>query len=67
MELKLSSQDAAFRDEVRAFIAENYPQDMSVPIPPPKVWSASGRCLNARPSAQATPASYRMARQPASS
>ena len=30
MELKLSTEDAAFRDEVRAFIAENYPQEMRV-------------------------------------
>jgi NAD(P)-dependent dehydrogenase (short-subunit alcohol dehydrogenase family) len=28
VELKLSREDAAFRDEVRAFIAENYPQEM---------------------------------------
>ena len=33
MELKLSSEDAAFRDEVRAFIAENYPAEMRVPNP----------------------------------
>jgi alkylation response protein AidB-like acyl-CoA dehydrogenase len=33
MELNLSSEDAAFRDEVRAFIAENYPQAMRVPNP----------------------------------
>ena len=33
MELKLSREDAAFRDEVRAFIAENYPQEMRVPNP----------------------------------
>src|SRR2546425_4730717 len=33
MELDLSSEDAAFRDEVRAFIAENYPQEMRVPNP----------------------------------
>jgi alkylation response protein AidB-like acyl-CoA dehydrogenase len=33
MELSLSSEDAAFRDEVRAFIAENYPQEMHVPNP----------------------------------
>jgi alkylation response protein AidB-like acyl-CoA dehydrogenase len=33
MELKLSKQDAAFRDEVRAFIAANYPQEMRVPNP----------------------------------
>jgi hypothetical protein len=33
MELALSSEDAAFRDEVRAFIAENYPQEMRVPNP----------------------------------
>src|ERR1700692_4788111 len=33
MELKLSNEDAAFRDEVRAFIAENYPQEMRVPNP----------------------------------
>jgi len=30
MELKLSSEDAAFRDEVRSFIAENYPQEMRI-------------------------------------
>src|SRR5260221_11140748 len=33
MELHLSSEDAAFRDEVRAFIAENYPAEMRVPNP----------------------------------
>ncbi len=33
MELDLSSEDAAFRDEVRAFIAENYPAEMRVPNP----------------------------------
>jgi len=33
MELSLSSEDAAFRDEVRAFIADNYPQEMRVPNP----------------------------------
>src|SRR5271169_2981265 len=33
MELTLSPEDAAFRDEVRAFIAENYPQEMRVPNP----------------------------------
>src|SRR6202051_2046889 len=33
MELKLSNEDAAFRDEVRAFIAGNYPQAMRVPNP----------------------------------
>jgi alkylation response protein AidB-like acyl-CoA dehydrogenase len=33
MELNLSSEDAAFRDEVRAFIAENYPREMRVPNP----------------------------------
>src|ERR1700678_4208355 len=33
MELSLSKQDAAFRDEVRAFIADNYPQAMRVPNP----------------------------------
>ncbi|MDU1670345.1 MAG: acyl-CoA dehydrogenase family protein, partial [Bradyrhizobium sp.] len=33
MELKLSKEDAAFRDEVRAFIAENYPAEMRVPNP----------------------------------
>ena len=33
MELDLSSEDAAFRDEVRAFIAENYPVEMRVPNP----------------------------------
>ena len=33
MELNLSSEDAAFRDEVRTFIAENYPREMRVPNP----------------------------------
>jgi alkylation response protein AidB-like acyl-CoA dehydrogenase len=33
MELSLSSEDAAFRDEVRVFIAENYPREMRVPNP----------------------------------
>ena len=33
MELQLSSEDAAFRDEVRGFIAENYPTEMRVPNP----------------------------------
>src|ERR1700722_14861198 len=33
MELSLSKEDAAFRDEVRAFIAENYPPEMRVPNP----------------------------------
>jgi alkylation response protein AidB-like acyl-CoA dehydrogenase len=33
MEPNLSSEDAAFRDEVRSFIAENYPQEMRVPNP----------------------------------
>jgi alkylation response protein AidB-like acyl-CoA dehydrogenase len=33
MELTLSPDDATFRDEVRAFIAENYPQEMRVPNP----------------------------------
>jgi len=33
MELNLSKEDAAFRDEVRSFIAENYPQEMRVPNP----------------------------------
>src|SRR6202051_662258 len=33
MEPNLSSEDAAFRDEVRTFIAENYPQEMRVPNP----------------------------------
>src|ERR1700736_1828141 len=33
MELALSPEDAAFRDEVRAFIAENYPREMRVPNP----------------------------------
>lgn len=33
MELNLSTEDEAFRDEVRAFIAENYPQEMRVPNP----------------------------------
>jgi alkylation response protein AidB-like acyl-CoA dehydrogenase len=33
MELSLSKEDAAFRDEVRAFIADNYPQAMRVPNP----------------------------------
>src|ERR1700752_2315907 len=33
MELALSREDAAFRDEVRAFIAQNYPAEMRVPNP----------------------------------
>jgi alkylation response protein AidB-like acyl-CoA dehydrogenase len=33
MELALSPEDAAFRDEVRAFIADNYPAEMRVPNP----------------------------------
>jgi alkylation response protein AidB-like acyl-CoA dehydrogenase len=33
MELNLSNEDAAFRDEVRSFIAENYPAEMRVPNP----------------------------------
>jgi alkylation response protein AidB-like acyl-CoA dehydrogenase len=33
MELNLSKEDQAFRDEVRAFIAENYPAEMRVPSP----------------------------------
>jgi len=33
MELPLSPEDAAFRDEVRAFIAENYPKEMRVANP----------------------------------
>jgi len=33
MELSLSCGDTAFRDEVRAFISENYPQEMRVPNP----------------------------------
>jgi alkylation response protein AidB-like acyl-CoA dehydrogenase len=33
MELTLSPEDAAFRDEVRAFIKENYPAEMRVPNP----------------------------------
>jgi alkylation response protein AidB-like acyl-CoA dehydrogenase len=33
MELQLSSEDAAFRDDVRGFIAENYPTEMRVPNP----------------------------------
>src|SRR3954466_12946333 len=33
MELNLSSEDAAFRDEVRAFIKDNYPAAMRVPNP----------------------------------
>src|SRR5881227_1381180 len=33
MELALSPEDATFRDEVRAFIAENYPKEMRVPNP----------------------------------
>jgi alkylation response protein AidB-like acyl-CoA dehydrogenase len=31
MELNLSKEDAAFRDEARTFIAENYPREMRVP------------------------------------
>ena len=33
MELNLSKEDAAFRDEVRAFVAKNYPTEMRVPNP----------------------------------
>jgi alkylation response protein AidB-like acyl-CoA dehydrogenase len=33
VELSLSSEDAAFRDEVRAFIADNYPAEMRVSNP----------------------------------
>src|SRR6516225_1512747 len=33
MELAVSPEDAAFRDEVRAFIADNYPAEMRVPNP----------------------------------
>jgi alkylation response protein AidB-like acyl-CoA dehydrogenase len=33
MELTLSREDLAFRDEVRAFIAANYPAEMRVPNP----------------------------------
>jgi alkylation response protein AidB-like acyl-CoA dehydrogenase len=33
MELALSPEDAAFRDDVRAFIKENYPAEMRVPNP----------------------------------
>jgi alkylation response protein AidB-like acyl-CoA dehydrogenase len=33
MELALSPEDAAFRDEARAFIAKNYPAEMRVPNP----------------------------------
>src|SRR6516225_6658823 len=33
MELTLSPEDAAFRDEVRSFIVENYPAEMRVPNP----------------------------------
>jgi alkylation response protein AidB-like acyl-CoA dehydrogenase len=33
VELALSEEDAAFQDEVRAFIAQNYPAEMHVPNP----------------------------------
>ncbi|WP_371421037.1 acyl-CoA dehydrogenase family protein [Tardiphaga sp.] len=33
MELNLSAEDAAFRDEARSFIAENYPKEMRVANP----------------------------------
>jgi alkylation response protein AidB-like acyl-CoA dehydrogenase len=33
MELNLSKEDQAFRDEIRAFIADNYPAEMRVPRP----------------------------------
>ena len=33
MEVSLSGEDAAFREEVRAFIAANYPPEMRVPNP----------------------------------
>ena len=31
MELNVSKEDAAFRDEVRAFIAESHPQEVRIP------------------------------------
>src|SRR5882757_8971408 len=33
VELNLSSEEAAFRDEVRASIADHYPKEMRVPNP----------------------------------
>ena len=33
MQLKLSAEEAAFRDQIRAFIADNYPAEMRVPNP----------------------------------
>jgi hypothetical protein len=33
MELNLSKEDAVFRDELRTFVAENYPTEMRVPNP----------------------------------
>jgi hypothetical protein len=41
MELNLSSEEAAFRDEARAFIAENYPTEMRVPNPERLIWLAA--------------------------
>jgi len=33
VELSLSREEVAFRNDVRAFIADNYPQEMRVPNP----------------------------------
>jgi hypothetical protein len=35
MELSLSREDAAFRDEVRAFVAKNYPHECASPTRKP--------------------------------
>ena len=45
MELALSPEDAAFRDEVRAFIAENYPAEMRVPNPENRSFQAADAAL----------------------
>jgi hypothetical protein len=47
MELSLSREDAAFRDEVRTFVAKNYPHEMRVPNPETdltKPLLQTGRC-----------------------
>jgi len=48
MEFNLSSEDAAFRDEVRAFIAENHPAEMRVPNPENRSCQAADAALAPR-------------------
>jgi len=45
MEFNPSSEDAAFRDEVRAFIAENYPAEMRAPNPENRSFQAADAAL----------------------